>query len=231
MRLRHGVAAGAAVGAYLAVVRPRLVRWGATEDELLRPLPGDGLVPDARRGATMATTIDAPPSTVWPWLVQMGFGRAGWYSYDRLDNAGRMSAERILPQLQELRVGDRIDMTRDGRTWFEVARLEPEQHLVLRACIDLRRGRSYDAAGSRPCWFSDSTWEFALEPLAGGRTRLVVGSWAAARPRVLTRVADLVFWEPAHAFMQRKQFRELARRASRSRRSIFETAPTEAARR
>jgi proline iminopeptidase len=174
----------------------------------------------------MATTIDASPSTIWPWLVQMGLGRAGWYSYDRLDNAGVMSAERVLPQLQELRVGDRIDATSGGRTWFEVAELEPERHLVLRACIDLLRRRSYDSVAPRPRWFSDSTWEFVLEPLPDGRTRLVVGGSYAGRPRVLTRLAGLVFWEPAHAVMERKQLRGLARRAERSRRSILQPAPT-----
>jgi hypothetical protein len=86
-----GIAAG-----YVFAVRPRLVCWGATAEEVRRPFPGADLVPGGSRSATMAVTIDAPPSRVWPWLVQMGVDRGGWYSWDRLDNFGRRSAERIL---------------------------------------------------------------------------------------------------------------------------------------
>ena len=66
------------------------------------PFPGAELIPGGRRGATMAVTIDAPPARVWPWLLQMGCDRAGWYSWDRLDNAGRPSAEHIIPEWQTL---------------------------------------------------------------------------------------------------------------------------------
>jgi proline iminopeptidase len=74
---------------YACWLRPRLVRWGATDDEVDGPYPGAELVPDGERGATMAVTIDAPPTQVWPWLVQLGGDRGGWYSWDRLDNGGR----------------------------------------------------------------------------------------------------------------------------------------------
>ena len=83
--LAAGAVAGFTTG-YLKVVRPRLLRWGATGDEVQGPYPGAELIPGGTRSATMAATIDAPPSRVWPWLVQMGTDRAGWYSWDRLDS-------------------------------------------------------------------------------------------------------------------------------------------------
>ena len=104
-------AAAAAVVCYLSVVRPRLLRAGATDSEVLGPYPGAGLIPGSTRSATMAVTIDAPPSRVWPWLVQMGTDRGGWYSWDRLDNFGRRSAETIHPEWQQIAVGDRLAAT------------------------------------------------------------------------------------------------------------------------
>jgi len=100
MRLKVVAAIGpvALISAHAAVVRPWSRRWGATDDEVRRAMPGDGVVLNAGYVATRAVTIKAPPEQVWPWLVQIGSGRAGWYSYDRVDNAGRPSARRILAE-------------------------------------------------------------------------------------------------------------------------------------
>ncbi|MGZ4431061.1 MAG: hypothetical protein ACXVYV_05375, partial [Gaiellales bacterium] len=116
----------AAVAAYAVAVRPRLVRWGATDEEVRRPFPGAGLIPGGERSATMAFTIEAEPSRLWPWLVQMGADRAGWYRWDRLDNWGHPSANRIHPEWQQISVGDRMAALPDGSEWWEVAALEPE---------------------------------------------------------------------------------------------------------
>jgi hypothetical protein len=94
---RFAALLGFAAAVYALAVRPRLLRWGATDEELREPFPGAELIPGGRRGATMAVTIDAPPARVWPWLLQMGCDRAGWYSWDRLDNSGVPSAEDIHP--------------------------------------------------------------------------------------------------------------------------------------
>jgi hypothetical protein len=214
----RGVLAGLALsaGAYALVVRPRLLRWGASDEEVRQPYPGAELVPGGRRGATMAVTIDAPPSRVWPWLVQMGCDRAGWYSWDRLDNGGVPSAERIHPEWQTLSVGDRLASTPSGRTWFEVAALEPERFLGLRASLDWR-GRPFDPAGPRPRGYLDALWGFQLTAWPEARTRLVVSGYAAARPRLLQALADLLFWELAHWVMQTRQFANLKRRAERQR--------------
>jgi hypothetical protein len=171
-------------GAYALALRPRMLRWGATDDELRRPYPGADVVPGGTRGATMATTIDAPPSRVWPWLVQMGCNRAGWYSWDRLDNAGVASAKRIHPEWQEVSIGDHMTSLQDGSAWFEVAALEPQRFLGLRATLTLR-GRPLETLGSRPGSYTDSLWGFLLEELPGGRTRLVVSGYGFARPRLV----------------------------------------------
>ena len=88
----------AVVGSYAFGIRPRLLRWGASDEELSRTYPGADLVQDGVRAATTATTIHAPPAAVWPWLVQMGTDRGGWYSWDRLDNFGRRSTDRVHPE-------------------------------------------------------------------------------------------------------------------------------------
>ena len=93
-------------GVGFAAYRHWHLRWGATADEAHGLLPGDALLPVPRFEATRAITIDASPEAVWPWLVQIGRGRAGFYAYDRLDNAGVPSAEEILPEHQHVAVGD-----------------------------------------------------------------------------------------------------------------------------
>ncbi len=107
--LRIGVAAAVA-GAYFRWVRPWQLTWGATGEEVALRALGDELVRDANLVATRAVTVDAPAEAVWPWLVQIGTGRAGWYSYDRLDNKGRPSARAIIPAYQQMDVGDVVAM-------------------------------------------------------------------------------------------------------------------------
>jgi uncharacterized protein YndB with AHSA1/START domain len=126
-------AIGAGAAAY-AAVRPWQLTWGARPGEVTAPMRGDELVPRPQLALTRAITIAAPPEAVWPWLVQMGgYTRAGWYSYDRIDNAGRPSADRIVPELQQLAVGDVLPTGRDG-TGFEVVAIDPPRSLV--AVID-----------------------------------------------------------------------------------------------
>ena len=216
LRLATGVVA-LGTAAYALAVRPRMLRAGATDTELAEQYPGAELIPGGRRGGTMAATIDAPPSAVWPWLVQMGCDRAGWYSWDRLDNAGVPSADRVHPEWQRVEVGDRWLSTPSGATWFEVAAVEPERFLALRAPIDLHGGHPFDTAGPRPRVYNDTLWCFRLEDLPGERTRLVVSGYAAEHPHSLVSLQNFLFWEPVHWIMQTRQFANLKRRAESSR--------------
>ena len=94
---------------YAGWVRPRLLTWSATGDETSGTYPGDELIPGPAHGSTMATTLPGPPERVWPWLAQMGYDRAGWYSWDKLDHSGQPSADRIVPQWQHLAEGQRLN--------------------------------------------------------------------------------------------------------------------------
>lgn len=211
--MKSAVLVGAAGVGALAFTRKQLRNLGATCAERRATLPGDELVPGAKSRSTMAITIDAPPSAVWPWLVQMGCDRAGFYSWDRLDNGGRPSATEIHPEWQTLEAGDRMLCTPNGRYWFQVERLEPERVLVLRSSIDVRTHKPFDPAGPRPRFFADGVWTFVLEELPDGKTRLVVRSFGAVRPRVLLGATNVVFMDPAHVVMQVLQLRNLKRRA------------------
>ena len=214
--MRRTVAVGAGIGA-LALTRKELRNLGATCAERRVTLPGDEIVAGAKSASTMAITIDAPPSEVWPWLVQMGCDRAGFYSWDRLDNGGRPSATEIHPEWQGLEVGDRVLSTPDGRGWFTVERLEPERVLVLRASIDVGGRRPFNGSGPTPRLFSDGVWTFVLEELPEGRTRVVVRVHGVVRPRLVLGTANLIFWDPAHVVMQVRQLRNLKRRAEKLR--------------
>jgi proline iminopeptidase len=204
--------AALALAGYALLLRPRLRRWGATEEEVTRPYPGATLIPDGTRGATNAVTITAPPARVWPWLVQMGYGRAGWYSWDHLDNFGHASADRLHPEWQQLTVGDHLPSDPANKTWWEVAALEPERFLALRASYDLRL-RPFDPAGPRPRCYTDSTWCWLLEELPGGRTRVVESGYWAFRPRWLQPLMALLFLDIQHWVMQTRQFANLKRLA------------------
>src|SRR5688500_2549753 len=140
------------VGAYVDVLGPWHRRWGATDAEVEAPLPGDELLPGAN-ATTRAITIDAAAAAVWPWLIQLGFGRAGWYSYDWIDNDGQPSADLLVLDLQHLDVGDVIAMT--PTMGYLVTAVDPGRTITARA-----------DDGS-------STWCLALEPIDATRCRLV----------------------------------------------------------
>jgi hypothetical protein len=211
-------AAVAAPASYAWWLRPRLLTWGATPDETTRAFPGDELVPNADHGTTMATTLPAPPERVWPWLVQMGLGRGGWYGWDWLDNHGVPSADRIVAQWQHLEQGQRLDSMPNGRNWMTVAALEANRTLVLQSNYQWPSGRTF-AMGSGPLpWaYTDAIWSFHLRPIPGGRTRLVARTRARGRPRPVTWLFDLLVDEPLHFSMQTRQFHNLRARVGRQR--------------
>lgn len=206
------VVAAIAAASYGVFVRPRLMHWGATDVEIAGPFPGAGLVPGGKRGATMAVTIKAAPQRVWPWLVQLGGDRGGWYSWDRLDNGGRPSARKVHPEWQDLAVGDYVKYwTRRGavNAW-RVAQLEPNRFLGLHGLTDLR-GHQLDLNRPRPCAYAEGLWGFQLKELPGGHTRLVIGGYEAFRPRWFERLVVPCFFPLTVWIMQARMLAVLKR--------------------
>ena len=147
-----------------------MLRWGATPAEIASTYPGDDLVPGAEGSSTMATTLPAGPETVWPWLVQMGTDRAGWYSWDRFDHGGKPSADRIVPEWQHLSEGQQVSRAsapgqKPGS--FTVVTLEPDRTLVLRSSYGLFSGRDFDPrSGLAPTpWVQHGTGVYLVPAL------------------------------------------------------------------
>ena len=189
----------------------RLAREHGTPAERARtlPLPGDDLLPAADAEMTHSVTIAARPDEVWPWLVQMGGRRAGFYSLDLFDNAGRPSARELHPEWQELRVGDVIPATPTGDDGFEVLALEHHRWLVLGGLFDAGAKRQLPFAAPRPDRYWHMTWAFVLEPLVDGSTRLTVRVRGAFPTSGRLHAAWI---RPAHHLMQTTQLRHLAAR-------------------
>jgi hypothetical protein len=178
---------------YARLFRPWATSWGATEEERTRHLPGDDVVAKADFVATRAITIGAPPSAVWPWLLQIGSGRAGWYSYDRIDNGGVSSATSIVPELQHLEVADLVPMIagRDVGVW--VKEIQPDRRMLW-----------WDRKG-------EYSWEWVLEDREEG-TRLISRLRATTHPwtgRMLYEIAAT----NGDVFMMRKLLLGLRARA------------------
>ena len=176
-----------------------LVRATARERSLA--LPGDTLIPRAADTITHAITINCSTRELWPWLVQMGADRAGWYSYDALDNGGRRSAKRILPEFQHAGVGA-IFPALPGRTdGFVLIEQEPTHWLVL--------------AWPLPTGEPVVTWAFVLNEVTPTLTRLIVRVRAgeAYSFHGLPNAIGLWLARVVHFIMQRRQLVEIARRA------------------
>ena len=194
------------------VLLAQLERELGTPDEVQneRALPGDSLIPDALGQFTHSIVIAAPPEKIWPWLVQMGCQRAGFYSLDILDNAGVPSAREIRLDLQQLSVGARIPATPKGDDHFEVLRIEQNRALLLGALFDVENQRQIAFDAPRPRRYWHVSWAFVLEPLDADRTRL----YARARGAFSPSERFHAFWiRPVHHLMQTAQLRHVAERA------------------
>lgn len=198
---------------YFWVIRPWQFRWGATDDEVRRALPGDELSPHPASQATRALTINAPATEVWPWLVQMGQDRGGMYSYTWLENlfrADMQNADRIMPEFQHRKVGDKVWLAPPerygGQGYALVGAVDPNRELVLITHAVSPTGGSADSAGQ-------GTWSFVLDPTDQQSTRLIVRSRGVESPSLSMRLLDLLFWEPAHFIMERKMMLGIKQRA------------------
>jgi len=226
-----GIMKAAAIGAYLLLVGPWQRRWGATDEEVQRAMPGDEEVERPLMNATRAITINARPEEVWPWLVQIGTGRAGWYSYDWIENLMGLnvsSTDSIIPEFQQLEVGDTIPLAPGLEIPVKV--LKPNEMLLL---------VGHDSV------VGDASWVFGLYPVDEQQTRLVTRTrnrWPMTPGGILT----LLFTEPGSFLMVRKmllgikwraeqasgqtsrQVEEMARQNSRQDKSVTLTPPAQA---
>ena len=183
--------------------RPSLLRSVRPSPfEQTRSLPGDRLIESSVATLTHGITIEAARADVWPWLVQMGAGsRAGWYSYDRLDNGGVTSAEHIVPALQMIAIGTLFPALPGVTDGFHVLQFQPQRNLVL----------GWRGADGTP----DVTWAFVLKQVGPTRTRLIVRVRAGSRYPVYGMPPWLGFplIRIVHFIMERKQLLGIARRA------------------
>lgn len=175
------------------VYRPWQLNWGATGEEIQRAMAGDEIVRNPTFNATRAVTVNAPAERIWPWIVQMGYRKAGFYSWDILDNDGVPSSERIIPEYQTLKVGDLVPLSRNSQV--RVAALEPNRQLLL-------------VGQTATVW----TWTWGLYPVDAQRTRLV------SRLRVSLPKFHARLWVDAFEIvMMRKCLLGIKRRAEATR--------------
>ena len=182
------------VGLYLWAIKPWHMRWGANDLEVARAMPGDELIPNAG-SATRAITIAAPPEEIWPWLVQLGFGKAGWYSYDWIDNDFQPSADRVLPEYQDLQLADKILMM--PTMGFVVEEIDHPRSIV-----------SVLEDGS-------TSWCLGLYPRDDGGTRLV-SRWRPKFEITPATVFLMALSEPGTFIMEQKMLRSIRDRVEAS---------------
>jgi hypothetical protein len=194
-------------------MRFRYLRWGATEQEAGDPLAGDDLISNADMIATRAITIHAAADCVWPWIAQLGQGRGGFYSYDRLENlvgCNIHSSDRILVELQEIKVGDEVRLA--PQVGLVVALVEQGRSLVLRGGIPMgKRAAPYDF-----------TWAFTLHEESDGTTRLLVREryvYRRAWARLIVQPTELLSF-----VMSQKMLRGIRDRAERTAAAMSEAS-------
>lgn len=190
--IRYGLGLGG-----IAALRRLSRRSGVTDAEHFGALPGDDLVPHPMVEWTRATTMGAPPEEVWPWLVQMGYGRGGWYTNERLDRivwrVESRNADRILPEWQQLSEGDVVPDGPDYAAYFHVVQMAEKEAIVYHSIRHPYRGHPIDPtdrAGLRRLeeklveggTYIDFSWAFVLRPV-GPNTRLIIRARANIEPR------------------------------------------------
>jgi hypothetical protein len=214
--LRALAAVGAlAPWAYLLIVRPWHIKWGATDEDVRKGLPGDELVPHPALESTRAVTILAPAEEVWRWLVQRGQDRGGFYSYDRLENlagADIHNVDRIVPEMQHLKVGDFVPMA--PVEWgvpmggFTVVRIEPGRAVVW------RQGWPNDLVKMSSSEVQErGTWAFVLEEVDEGTTRLLLRERSGLKPRMRDVLFNYLLIERQHFIMERRMLLGIKERA------------------
>jgi hypothetical protein len=198
-RLAGGFAAvaSAVIPSYVFAIRPWHLHWGATRGETLLPMPGDDIVQQPTYLSTRAVTIAATPEEVWPWLVQLGQGRGGMYSYEWIENLMGLrirNADQIIVDFQQLAIGDTIPLAPAG-AGPRVKGIEPDRSLLL------------DFEGN---W----TWAFLLEPLDARQSRLIVRNrWSTRAAGLGTKLLFLLLLDFGAFVMERKMLLGIKQRA------------------
>ncbi|NMC78347.1 MAG: hypothetical protein GYA59_03210 [Chloroflexi bacterium] len=188
-------------------------RWGTENGEERQDIPGDALVPRPKSQITLAITIQAPPEQVWPWFVQLGCQRGGWYSYDLLDNGGVPSAERIIPEHQTLNIGDTVKAMPQGDFGFPVAILQPNRQLTLAGTLNTRTGQPANPNDPQLSEYFCGNQTFVLNPVGPRATRLIFRMRIDWNATPLNNLAYKGMVEPISFVMGRKMLRNLKRRA------------------
>jgi hypothetical protein len=192
------------------------LRWGTTDAELHSAFPGDDLFPTYASDATHAITIHASPEKIWPWLMQIGQDRSGFYSYTFLENVfgcDMPKVEHLVPDWKARAAGETVwfcDPKRfPGQGKMIPAVIEPERAYALVMQHDWERLQN----GGR---IHDGMWSFTLLPVSDQETRLIVRARGGTPPTFASRLTGRLFWEPAHFVMEQKMLRTIRDLAERS---------------
>ena len=221
-----GAVAFALAGGYTAVLvvtRRWHQHWGATDEEIIHPLPGDDLIGSSKLDSTHAITIAAPAERIWPWLAQMGYqDRAGTYSYDLFERSTGRNLDRIDPDIPPLAAGGTMPFYPGAPMTVAVA--DPPKALVLWQVTS--GGKAIDPAGP---WGDDHvawSWAFILEPVDAATTRLLVRMRVGYQPAAKWAPFMWLLVEPAHFIMGRRQLLGLRERTEATNRgaSLLERA-------
>ncbi|MDH4200558.1 MAG: SRPBCC family protein [Spirochaetia bacterium] len=197
----------------LSATRQSMLHWGTSPTEVTRVMPGDELLPDSVMTSTRAIDINVSPEKVWPWLVQMGQGRGGFYSYDWLESLIGLdiqNTDKIIPSLQNLKKGDLIPFSKAGG--INVIEIKPEHLLVLSGTLITPKGTKGHVAGET---MVGGTWVFNLEKAGDQSSRLIVRSRIAQFKPVWISKIFMRLLEPAHFIMERKMILGIKERSEK----------------
>lgn len=212
-RLRLLLLGAAGLGAYAFYLRPRQLRWGATAGEVSQNLPGDEFVPSPNYCTTRAISIQAPPARVWPWILQIGYQRGGFYSYDALERlaglTGLKSTKELAPDWQNIQLEESVLIS--PVTPLELVVMQPERAFVLHTVMNPFTAEPVATrAGSA---YMDWSWAFILAPTGTASTRLLIRVRAELQPRLLATAPAWLALEPIHFLMERKMLQGIKARA------------------
>ncbi len=195
------------------LLRPHYKKWGATEAEVRRTLPGDEFVPRPKSELTCAINVQAPVEQIWPWFVQLGCQRGGWYSYDLLDNGGQPSAEHIIPEYQTLKVGDTVKAVPNGSFGFPVAVIELNHALSLAGTLDTQTGQPADINNPNLKAYFAGDQTFFIERVDNKNSRLIFRMRVDWNPSTANNIIYGGIVEPISFVMGRQMLLNVKRRA------------------